>query len=43
MVVPTGGIMDVWLWYPGFKEFIPSMLGDGMVMEMDGSAMLSSG
>jgi len=40
MVVPTGGFMEQWLWFPAFKEFIPSMFGDGMVMEMDGSAEL---
>jgi len=39
-------LVDLWIngyGSSGFKEFIPSMLGDGMVMEMDGSAKLSSG
>jgi len=43
MVVPTGGLMDEWLWISRFHPIEWLFTGDGMVLEMAGSAKLSSG
>jgi len=43
MVVPTGGLMDQWLWISRTHPIEWLFTGDGMAMEMDGSAKLSSG
>ena len=43
MVVPTGGLMDKWLWNSRFHPVEWLFTGDGMVLEVDGSAKLFSG
>ena len=43
MVVPTGGLMDQWLWISRTHPVEWLFTGDGLVLEMDGSAKLSSG
>jgi len=43
MVVPTGRLMDQWLWISRTHPVEWLFTGDGVVLEMDGSAKLSSG
>jgi len=43
MVVPTGRLMEQWLWISKTHPVEWLFTGDGMVLEMDGSDELSSG